>query len=775
MSIQILGHRGGDWHAFFHKKWSAESVPSLLKNYKSILADIPKEEHYNLHFTANNTIGKGPRDWLHQSIIPFDIDHIDTSRAEETARVVCEAIGVEFLKTGIICSGYGLQIYIEIEDKIQNAIFFEQNRELYKFICQRITQALKEKKLPGKVDTTGFSFRKLLRVPGTMNIKEGRADAPAYIIQGHMEGQGFNLQSASGVPHVSSTETVDLGTFKMFPPPDTEAVLEGCGYVRYCNDNQTQLSEPEWHAMTGVLGRLPNGRDIVHRYSKKYPKYSLTETDAKLQYTLKSSGPRTCQNISTFFSGCHSCPHWGKIKSPIQIRGPNYILTANTGFRQRIVDSGGNIRSGKIAYEDLAKKFSQDNLHRTIAETDSLMVYNESDGFWSEQIPKYQIAYAHERINPKPKKSETEEFCHFLRRDNLISHADWSNSTAGKLNLLNGVFDINENCLMPHSPSLFFTNRLNYKYDPTASAPKVEKFLSEITCGNDKYIESLLQFVAYALFDYKYNHHVALCLLGSGANGKSTFLESVRHVIGADNCSEIPVIKLTDPVYAFQMQNKKINLSEETASDALLNSDTFKQASAGGYIQMKRLYENAFSVRNNTKFVFASNHPPHLKDTTYGMLRRLLIVPFDAVFKGSDIKLNYSAELKSEAPGFLNMLISAYEKLINQGHFTVSDTQNDILAEISENGDSILAWLKARVEIVNIESDLKAFTEDLYADFMQFAHKMGQTRIPMLPSFGQRLSSHMPDYTSRRFSDGNRRGIRGIRLKTEPKTEEKRF
>jgi P4 family phage/plasmid primase-like protien len=580
-----------------------------------------------------------------------------------------------------------------------------------------------------------------------------------------MELQGFSLEAACGVPIIKAEDQMNPEFLSMYPTADTKSVLQECNFLNHCKTNQSKISEPEWFAAISILGRLENGRKLAHQYSKEYHGYSPEETDAKLEHALKSAGPRTCNNISTLWSGCSSCLYWNKIKSPIQIKGATFITTAKTGFRQMIVDGSGNARPGKIAYEDLSKQYSQDFLHRTIAETDTLMIYNSTEGMWSEQISKYQIAYAHEKINPKPKKSETDEFCHFIRRENLVPHQTWLDSTAGKLNLLNGVYDISKNQLSAHSPSLFFTYRVNYSFDPSATAPTIQSFLNAITCDNPEYIEILLQFFAYALFDSSYSLHKALCLIGSGSNGKSTLLELIRYIFGISSCAEIPIAKLMDPVYAYQLQNKKINLSEETASNSLLSSDTFKLATSGGHLQMKRLYENTFSIRNNTKFIFASNHPPQIKDSSYGMLRRLLIIPFDAVFKGSDIKLNYADELKSEAPGFLNMLIAAYSRLIEQGHFTVSNSQDELLAELSESGDSIVAWYKARVEVYEPDSKLKSFTDDLYENFRSFASQVGQAHIPTLSTFGQRLSTQIPNYSIRKFSTGSRRGIRGICIK----------
>ncbi len=87
--------------------------------------------------------------------------------------------------------------------------------------------------------------------------------------------------------------------------PEFEPILAGCAWLRGMKENPTSQSEPEWYAALGIVGRCADGNRLAHAFSQDYAGYSSTETEAKLQQALKSSGPRTCASIES--AHCASC------------------------------------------------------------------------------------------------------------------------------------------------------------------------------------------------------------------------------------------------------------------------------------------------------------------------------------------------------------------------------------------------------------------------------------------------------------------------------------
>lgn len=772
--IKILGLRSFEdrnrnqkgFEAFREREMSAPNIEAIFEDPEKYITALSEEERFNIYATvAECKDGKG-RELHQQNHIPFDIDGIDLTEEDLDehllliSKTACEAIGVPFEKCNVLYSGNGIWIVVGIQNGFTERAYFSKYRRNYKILCERINRALKSKGLSGKADSSVWSHARLMRYPNTVNRKVGKDDKRSKVLNFSGERLNWGLDQVSP----SNTSDKDLEIDRLYLV-DHEVIMgeKGCDFLKWTAENQARVSEPQWYAALSISSRFPNGRLVSHELSKDHPGYSKSECDAKITQALQSSGPRTCENISGLWDGCEKCPNFGKVKSPIQISGPNFMRTSTSGFRHQISDQNGNQRRGKPSYEDLQKRYFQEHPYVVIAEVDEVFVYE--DKVWKPHIEKYRESFAHEMLNPKPRTSEIKEFENWIRRTNVLSFEKFQEASKGFINLNNGVYDIENDRILPHSPSFYFTSKLPYDFDASATAPQIEKFLNDIACGDSEAVTLLLEFSAYVLFDSSYDHHKALGLIGAGANGKSTFIDLLSFTVGADNCSFVSMGKISDPNQAFQLLNKQLNISEETPSGALLESDTFKQASAGGQIQMKKLYKDIFTVPNGAKFIFASNHSPQIKDGSYGMMRRLILIPFNQVFKGAGVKLGLKEDLKREAPGFFNMLVKAYKDLKNRGDFKIPKKHQDLLKEVSENSNPILSWFNERIEILDDLEASHLTTRELFEDYKEYALTELDHRYPItFQSFAKRLFPIIPQHEVRKFNNGTQRGFKGLKF-----------
>ncbi len=73
--------------------------------------------------------------------------------------------------------------------------------------------------------------------------------------------------------------------------------LRKCPFMQYCEENSATLSEPMWYAWITNAVRVKGGREYVHEWSKKYPKYSRVETERKIAHALSDTGPMKYESI----------------------------------------------------------------------------------------------------------------------------------------------------------------------------------------------------------------------------------------------------------------------------------------------------------------------------------------------------------------------------------------------------------------------------------------------------------------------------------------------
>lgn len=772
MAVQILGLR--EWtnpkgkkqiaERFFDREWRAESVPDLFENIDSVLAQIPEEEHWNLYYTAASCKEMHGRILEKQNIIPIDIDGIDTDNPDKYVDLVSDELEIPKTDMGIVFSGNGLQFIIGTEATIEDVGFFDRERHLYKAMCGKLNQAMYRHGLAGKADTTVFSASRLLRLPNTKNIKKDKGVKQAYIINSTIKVLDFKLSEKTGLPPVVEGEHIHPRSFVKLPPPDTRGVLEGCDFIKHCASNQGALGEPQWYAMLSIVARLDDGDKLCHKFSEGHEQYDVDQTDFKIAQALDASGPRTCENIDTLWDGCNACPNKGKCRSPIMLKTDEYIGTQDTGFYDMVVDRNGIEKLGKPNYNDIVKYYYQCNPYTTMEIASIIHVH---DGKMWEDISRNRIhAFAEDNFDPKPTHKMCLEFEQKLKRTE-VREQDWYRAE-GKINFANGVLRLADMQLLEHSTDYGFKYTLPFDYDPEAVCPRFDQFMNEITLDRQELIDILLEFMGYSVCNVDpLLGQKALILHGEGSNGKSVLIEVLRALAGKDNYSTLSMgNEINKLENRYQLSGKLFNISEETPTGSMVDSSVFKALVAGGEVQARKLYCDAFSMRNYAKIIMACNELPRTTDFSHGMLRRLIIVPFDATFTRANRDIHLVEKLTEELSGIFNRCVAGYRGFISRGSFAESTVvEQSIQSYVAEN-DTVMEFLEDECEILD-EGSIS--TMKLYANYSHYCDSCNIKPLSKV-QFGKRIKNRLlRKYgydRSSRFREGDRqvRGFTGIRL-----------
>jgi len=763
--IQILGLRTyldksgieQTMEAFFERGWRAESVQFLFSNIDKFISEIPEDERHNMFYTLSSCLEERGRKFESQSVIPIDIDDMDTTRIDEYIVVILRTLGLPREKVGIIASGNGLHFIIQLPFTFKSTVFFDENKGYYKAMCGRINQALYMHGLSGQADPVVFSKGRMLRLPNTDNVKNG-ARRKCFFINANIEPIDISLAKLADMPDVQDGDYIHPNAMKKLPKPDTDGVLNGCDYLKWCNENQKILSEPQWYAMLSVISRLEDGRTICHEYSKLHNDYDRTRTDAKITQALESAGPRTCSNISTLWEGCPTCENYDKCKSPIMIKSEGYIRTKDTGFYDVSYTANGAIKRVPD-YDGLAKHFDDHHLHLSLEDTG--VVYIFQDNYWQE-LPKHRIyEFAEQNFNPKPSHSMCVEFETKLRRTGL-KNQDWFNPQ-GYVNFQNCILELETGNQLEHTPEMGFRYILPYEYDPEATCPRFTQFLSETMLNDEELISLLCEFMGYSLSGIDpVVGQKALILYGNGSNGKSVFLEVLKLLAGKGNYSTVSLGKdINNETNRYSMSGKLFNVTEETPRDAMVDSTIFKALVSGGEVQARQLYCNSFNMKNYAKIIMACNSLPTNYDDSNGMYRRLLIVPFRATFTERTRDPYLIGKLGEELSGIFNLAYMGYRKFKSSGGmFTHSKQVEKQVSEYRQESHPLSFFID---EVCTL--DLNSFSETmtLYAKYKVFCDLAGMKPVD-LRFFSRLMTSYLSAHYGVDMRDrlSNVRGFRGI-------------
>jgi P4 family phage/plasmid primase-like protien len=772
--IQILGLRSFEkngelitYDAFHDKGWGAPSVFELFRDLPKYLEQIPVEHRWNLYYTAANC-NADKRDFSSQSIIAFDIDHIDQTQVEKTVDVVLSVLKTPKEYTGVVSSGYGLHFIIPLENKIRSKDFFVQHKHHYRAVCEKIGLALDAAGLSGKPDTSIFEPRRILRLPGTVNRKPSREDKPCVILTGLTKSLTFKLDSElSGIPDVKAGAQISKNYLKRYPKVDTQAILDGCVFLKEAKDSAAEMTEPQWYAALSIVGRLEKGNELAHEFSRGHPDYSPPATEKKLAQAMEASGPRTCDNINDVWGKCTSCPHFGQVKSPIMIRGEGSIATEGTGFYRVSFKKDGEIKLTP-AYEDLIKLFGQKHAFITLG--GSRMVYTWN-GTHYQPIENATIeAFAYEHFDPKPEMYMVREF-----RDRVCisnqQEMDWfTRTTEHKINFKNGVLDIHSKNFMPHSAALGFRYVLGFDFDPYATCPNFDAMLERITHSNPEAIALLNEAGGFAVMGGRYHPHKAIVLVGDGANGKTTWINTICAVAGRGNYSSLTLLDIQQSEYNRQLIDGKLfNISEETSVRSFADSSMFKRLVGGGVIQVRKPYKDPYEIQNTAKIIITCNELPASYDSTHGFARRLIVIPFARKFtkNDKDYDPNIEDKINEELPGVFNRLFAAYLTLKKNNSFTECKLADDKLEEYKDEIDTVRNWAKENVAYFHNGSMHTKFITlpDMYSAYKTRV-EMGGERAVTAKVFGKRIKTLLKDYeeryTIRRIDGKVYRGFWGI-------------
>lgn len=118
-------------------------------------------------------------------------------------------------------------------------------------------------------------------------------------------------------------------------------------------------------------------------------------------------------------------------------------------------------------------------------------------------------------------------------------HPDQLDKNPWSLNLMNGTLDLRTGHLHEHRREDLLTKMAPVEFDPNAKCPNWDAFLATITDGNEELI-GYLQRAAGMSMTGVIRDHVLFFVFGRGANGKSTFINTLLKVLGTDYAMKAP-------------------------------------------------------------------------------------------------------------------------------------------------------------------------------------------------------------------------------------------
>ncbi|MBQ6025964.1 MAG: primase C-terminal domain-containing protein [Lachnospiraceae bacterium] len=176
-------------------------------------------------------------------------------------------------------------------------------------------------------------------------------------------------------------------------------------------------------------------------------------------------------------------------------------------------------------------------------------------------------------------------------------------------------------------------------------------------CGDKELIEYVQLVVGMAAIGKVYQEHMIIAY-GGGANGKSTFWNTIFRVLG-DYAGKLSAEALTmnckrniKPEMA-ELKGRRLIISSEMEEGMRLNTATVKQLCSTDEIQAEKKYKAPFHFVPSHTLVLYTNHLPKVGANDDGIWRRLIVIPFNAKIVGDNDIKNYADYLFDHAGSFI--------------------------------------------------------------------------------------------------------------------------
>lgn len=224
------------------------------------------------------------------------------------------------------------------------------------------------------------------------------------------------------------------------------------------------------------------------------------------------------------------------------------------------------------------------------------------------------------------------------------------------LNVSNGTIDLKTGKLKTHSREDLCTKLAPVHFDESAVCPLWQEFLGTIT--RDEALASFLQrAVGYSLTG-ETNERVLFFLHGAGANGKTTFLEAIRCMLG-DYAQNTPFESLLIGRSGgarndlARLAGSRFVTAQEVSRGRKLDESLVKQLTGRDTISVRFLYSEYFEFIPQFKLFLTANHKPIIDGTDNAIWSRIHLIPLDVTIPLAKQDKQLPGKLITELPGIL--------------------------------------------------------------------------------------------------------------------------
>lgn len=345
----------------------------------------------------------------------------------------------------------------------------------------------------------------------------------------------------------------------------------------------------------------------------------------------------------------------------------------------------------------------------------------------------------------------------------------------------NGIVDLTTGELLPHDSSYLITRKVNINYNLEAPEPtRFLQFLDEICCCDNKLMDYLMLSLGYAITG-ETKEQIMFIWNGDGSNGKGVLMNLLRKMF-KDFCGSLSQDSLLKKKEATSINptvaealTKRIAFLSEFNRNAQLDTALVKSLTGQDDVQVRELYKNHVTMNPNCKIIAATNFLPQIDWTDYAMRRRVVIIPFNAIFAGKNCDPNLESKLLEEQEGIFKLLVDQAKRYYQEGLLKDKTILREpefmkrYLNEELRKSDRVHCFIEDKLDITENNEDIIS-QEELYRHYRGYCIENGYDAENQT-NFGKKFIRNC-DVERRNYTVKRTVHYFGVKLKEEATLED---
>lgn len=247
-----------------------------------------------------------------------------------------------------------------------------------------------------------------------------------------------------------------------------------------------------------------------------------------------------------------------------------------------------------------------------------------------------------------------------ILRTRLVVHMADLDANPWLFNVANGTVDLRTAELRAPDRADLITQISDIEWSDGAACPTWDAFLLDVMGGDRELVLYLQRLMGYAMTALTREHLLAF-FYGTGQNGKSTFMNTMRAVFGEYSVAAPRDLLFEDrmgkrhPEELARLYGKRLAICAEIGEYNTFDEAKIKDLTGGDVVSCRRMRENSWDLTPTHTLFISGNHKPQVKGDDVGIWRRVRLVPWTVTVTAVDKEL--PEKLRAELPGILRWAV----------------------------------------------------------------------------------------------------------------------